>query len=184
MTGVGSTGMMTQYSPIEGITVFDNVFTQCKASDINYYCANRPMGIGWQDRHTYQESYIHSPFAKEDLQEIGFFNELVNTPVMEGIKMQNFYRSILNVGQSGDVHWTHAHGNETVLLFYVNTEWQEHWGGETLFFDAANRDIIFGSRPTPNRIIKFFGGIPHKITPISRNADHKFRFTLSIFFKN
>lgn len=184
MTGVGVTGMMTEYSPVDGITIYDNVFTQSKTSDIVHYCSNRTLRIGWEDRSTYGESYVHSPFDKQDLQEIGFFNQIIDTPVMEGIKIQNFYRSILNVGQSGDVHWTHAHGDETVLLYYVNTEWQEHWGGETLFFDAANRDVIFGSRPTPNRIVKFQGGIPHKITPISRSADHKFRFTLSIFFRN
>ena len=82
----------------------------------------------------------------------------------------------------GDTHWTHDHTNQTVLLYYVNTEWLDSWGGETLFFDNFNKDIVYGSSYTPNRVLVFDGEIPHTIRPPSKIFPHKFRFTLTLLF--
>jgi SM-20-related protein len=60
-------------------------------------------------------------------------------------------------------------------------EWQDGWGGETLFYDEGNKEIIYGSKFTPNRVVVFDGNIPHNIKHQNRIAD-KYRMSLSIFF--
>jgi hypothetical protein len=172
------------YSPIKGIDVYDNVFDLAKRFDIQESVKKCPYQMGWADNTEKAEQYMFSNWLPEKLNSINFFSDFKGShPLHEKINPDKFIRCIVNNDVCSNTHWTHTHINENVFLYYVNMEWQEHWGGETLFFDKNDSsNIIFGSRYIPGRIIWFDGEIPHTIKSQSRLGP-KYRFSISIFFK-
>jgi len=57
-------------------------------------------------------------------------------------------------------HVDHSHSKDGELhiansIFYVSSEWEEMWGGETLFFNGIGLKIIKKITPKPNRLILF-----------------------------
>jgi len=176
---------MNKLNPTKEVYVYDNVLSSHEQQNILLYCTNSVYRIaGWSDLVYSKEGYVHSWWAKEDLERSGFLdNANVREVIKEqGLSLDNFDHCVVNLDTISDSHWPHTHV-ETVLLYYINMEWQEGWGGETLFYDEYGRDIIYGSKFTPNRIIVFDGKIPHNIKHQNRIAD-KYRMTLSIFFKS
>lgn len=174
---------MIFYSPIPGIEVCDDAFSLAHRFDINEAVKKSIYKIGWNDNTDDAEANLYSQWSPDDLNRVKFFKEFTKDhPLHTKIDPDKFIRCIINNEVTSNVHWTHTHINENVLLYYVNMEWKDQWGGETLFFDKSNKDIIFGSRFIPGRLIWFDGEIPHTIKQPSRIAP-KFRFTISIFFK-
>lgn len=172
------------YSPTKGIDVYDNVFDVAKRFNIREGVKKCPYHIGWSDTTDKTEEYMFSNWLPEALKSMHFFSDFVKGhPLYEKVALDKFIRCIVNNDVCTNTHWTHTHINENVLLYYADMYWEEHWGGETLFFDKKqNNDIIFGSRYTPGRIIWFDGEIPHTFKPQSRLGP-KYRFSISIFFK-
>lgn len=175
---------IVHYSPIKGIEVYDNVFDLAKRFDIQESVKNSQFMMGWSDTTDHGEQYMFSKWTPEKLNSIRFFEPFVEGhPLHSKIDPDKFIRCIVNSDVCSNTHWTHTHINENVFLYYVNMQWQDHWGGETLFFDKkSNSDIVFGSRFTPGRVIWFDGEYPHAIKPQSRLGP-KYRFTVSVFFK-
>lgn len=174
---------MNFYSPFENIEVCDDCFSLAHRYDINEAIKKSLYRIGWNDNTDDAEPNLYSVWSPDDLNRIKFFKEFnKDNPFTKKINPDKFVRCIVNNEFMSNTHWTHTHIGEDVLLYYVNMEWKDEWGGETLFFDKNSKDIIFGSRFVPGRLIWFDGEIPHTIKTPSRLGP-KFRFTISIFFK-
>jgi len=62
------------------------------------------------------------------------------------------------------VDWTPAHEHWTAL-YYVNPIWKPNWGGETIFYNDAQTDIIKSIIPKPGRFVVFNASIPHRSAP-------------------
>ena len=54
-------------------------------------------------------------------------------------------------------HWT--------ALYYVNPDWETNWGGETVFYNDAQTDILKSVMPKPGRFVVFNASIPHRSSP-------------------
>ena len=174
---------MNKFSPIENVNVYDNVLSLHKQQNLFSFCQHSKYSIvGWNDLISTTESYIHSSWSKEDLENSKFFDTKNTKKILSDNKLSidKFSRCEVNVDTLSDSHWPHTH-DETVVLYYLNMEWQNGWGGETLFYDEDNKEIIYGSRFTPNRVVVFDGSIPHNIKHQNRIAD-KYRMSLSVFF--
>ena len=90
----------------------------------------------------------------------------------------NMYASYVNVLKNGDLPGIHVDApyfvedNLTVLV-YLNAEWRQNWGGETIFYDH-NLDAKKIVSLKPGRVVMFDGRIPHTgrapigTTPFSR----------------
>lgn len=171
------------YTPSPGIEVIDNSLTLAQRNDVNEAVKGSVFRIGWMENSEDSEHNIYSQWSADDLNDIRFFRDFNSEhPLADKLNPDKFVKCIVNNVTMSNVHWTHTHIHHNILLYYVNLEWNDEWGGETLFFDRDNRDIIFGSRFIPGRIIWFDGEHPHTIKQPSRIAP-RFRFTLSIFFK-
>jgi len=170
------------------ITVYDNVFDFKDANLLYLKCFNAPFFIGWADKWNTTESFLHSPidsdmWANKDLDKsmADFLDTLSNCEPYKNMVSKSIERTIINLDTVADSHSTHIHGNQEVLLYYANLEWQDSWGGETLFYDDSGENVIFTSPYKPNRIIKFDGEIPHRFTPPSANGP-KYRLSISTFY--
>ena len=70
------------------------------------------------------------------------------------------------------------HKRGLTALWFLSTEWDPEWGGETMFFDASG-DAMFCASPKPGRLVVFDGAIPHAGRPPSRIC-YKPRYTFAI----
>ena len=162
----------------------DNIFTL--DSRLKYYDFFRKSNfkIGWEDTgeiEVQHYKYLHSPYSKEDLESLGFAEDLFNTEFGQRV-FSSYYikRCVVNLSKPGDFYLNHTHGDETVLLYYANIRWNEEWSGETLFYNNDMQSILFASPYIPGRLILFDGKLPHTIRSQSSIAPH-YRFTFSIF---
>lgn len=166
------------------IQAYDDLFDFKYRNDIYQFVKQSLFRIGWVDSETpetIKHEFIHSTYTKEDVDKLGFFEQLKKTPVIDHIKDLEHKHTKVNLSTPSDSNFIHSHQEKLVVLYYVNLYWGNGWHGETLFYDKYGKDIAFASPYIPGRIIVFDGSIPHTIRPQSIIGP-KFRFTISSFF--
>ena len=107
--------------------------------------------------HTFQQAYMEpvNEFAKE----VGdLFIDLCG-------KDYTLIRNMLagnTFGQDGDVHddWPNLEESLTGVL-YLNRNWNDNWGGETIVYDKNNTDYCEISKFQAGKFIVFDGANPH-----------------------
>jgi SM-20-related protein len=76
----------------------------------------------------------------------------------------------VNLMLYGDVQFPHTDADEGVtVLYYANPEWNEHWFGETIFYNAA-REALVAVSPRPGRVVAFNGEMLHRAGVPSREC--------------
>ena len=92
------------------------------------------------------------------------------------------YRAYTNYTAFGDMLFTHAdclpEQEDLTALWYMCTDWDLEWAGETVFFDAAG-EIAAAVRPRPGRLVVFDGAIRHVGRPPTRICPAP-RYTLAV----
>lgn len=165
----------------EGILVFDDFFPEAFRAKIEALPLQVRYDIAFPDRPDTHERYINGAIEGEELQQLGIFDELRKTPLAPYVD----YRAVsatLNFDTPGTPHYCHIHTAQFVFLYYPARTWKHEWGGETLFFDQQNREIIYASPYVPNRAIFFEGLTPHTIRAPTTAVPHP-RTTFGIFFQ-
>ena len=168
------------------IQIFDNLLDLNFRRNLYQSAVNSAFKVGWEDSSLIENRshvYLHSILSLQDIIKSQLLDKLAGTQVHEILKNKKFDSAVINLSKSTDTHWCHTHPGQTVLLYYINLEWQHAWAGETLFYNDELTDITRACVYTPGRIIVFDGEIPHTIRPQSAAAP-QFRFTLSVFFNN
>jgi hypothetical protein len=178
---------LEKQNPIDGITVYDNVFDRHYQNDIYNFAKDSVFRIGWLDTTEIENSasrYMYSGYSHEDVDRLGILKTLKSRHAEEFSFLDEceMTRAALNVGLPTDYYFVHTHYEDFGLLYYVNMDWRLGWSGETMFFHDNMKDIIFTSPFVPNRMLMFKGKLPHAIRPQTINAP-KFRFSLAMFFK-
>src|SRR5258708_39850337 len=67
-----------------------------------------------------------------------------------------------------DTHRLSLSANSRTIIFYPHSAWHPNWGGETLFFNKDQTDVVAAVYPRPNRLLVFSGTIPHVARGLSR----------------
>ena len=80
-------------------------------------------------------------------------------------------RAYCNYSQHGDMLYTHTdcppEAGGVTALWYIASEWDVDWGGETLFFNAED-DAEFVVSPKQGRLVIFDGALLHAGRPPNR----------------
>ncbi|MEM9301114.1 MAG: 2OG-Fe(II) oxygenase [Pseudomonadota bacterium] len=96
---------------------------------------------------------------------------LAAQPFCQDGSRYRLYRAYTNYASYGDMLFTHTDclpdAREITALWFISTEWDPEWGGETLFFNEA-MDAEFVASPRPGRLVMFDGAIPHCGRPPNR----------------
>ena len=176
-------------NPVEGITVYDDVFGWMQSSSIYEDMFKIDYAIGWQDHFNGAEKFLHSHWSGEvgwenakDFGDDHFINCLRYSEPFAEFENRKLIKSVVNLTTSSDTNEAHCHPGQDVLLYYANPEWKTEWQGETFFLDPLGKNIIYTSPYVPNRMIKFDGNILHRFNNQTRSAP-KFRFSISTFFE-
>ena len=85
-----------------------------------------------------------------------------NVLIGEEYKMVRIMLSGNTFGQDGDVHddWQ-VPGESLTGVLYLNTKWEDNWGGETVVYDRENPDYLEISKVKAGKLIVFDGSNPH-----------------------
>jgi SM-20-related protein len=81
--------------------------------------------------------------------------------VIPGHVLTRCYANGQPYGSEGSIHTDSLSANSRTIIFYPHSAWHPNWGGETLFFDKEQTDVIAAVYPRPNRLLVFSGTIPH-----------------------
>lgn len=85
-------------------------------------------------------------------------------------KQYELYRAYINMTNYGDVEYPHTDCSvdqkDITVLYYAHNQWEQDWGGETLFYDDDSSALAVA--PTPGRFVVFPGAILHVGTVPSR----------------
>jgi Rps23 Pro-64 3,4-dihydroxylase Tpa1-like proline 4-hydroxylase len=90
-------------------------------------------------------------------------------------------RAYVNKSVFGDMYFSHrdcsAHRKHVTLLYYANLEWENDWGGETIFYnDDKDAEVVVS--PRPGRVVVARGAILHRGTVPTRACSEE-RLTLA-----
>lgn len=95
------------------------------------------------------------------------------------------YRAYTNVAGFGDMLFTHTDclpdQHDLTALWYLCEHWDLEWGGETMFYDAAD-EVACALTPRPGRLVIFDGAIKHAGRPPNRIC-YAPRYTFAIKFE-
>lgn len=95
------------------------------------------------------------------------------------------YRAYTNYAGFGEMLYSHidcAPGSgELTALWYLCTQWDTEWGGETVFFEPDG-DAVGLVSPRPGRLVIFDGDVRHVGRPPNRICSQP-RFTFAIKFE-
>lgn len=96
-------------------------------------------------------------------------------------KLLRCYANGYTCGNDANIHYDDLRLNTTTFIFYPMDYWQVDWGGETIFWDKENREIVKSVIPKTNRMIQFSSCLWHGARPVSRYCK-KLRITLMFKF--
>jgi len=80
-------------------------------------------------------------------------------------------------GQQGYWHTDGDHPKERTLLIYACREWEEEWGGATVFKPHGSNEVVT-IFPKPRKAVYFDGSMPHFSQQLSKDF-HSLRITVA-----
>jgi SM-20-related protein len=93
---------------------------------------------------------------------------IIEKRVLPGHRLTRCYANGQPHGSEGAIHTDSLSEQSRTVIYYPHSAWHPNWGGETLFFNKDQTDVISAINPRPNRLIVFSGIIPHVARGVSR----------------
>jgi SM-20-related protein len=81
----------------------------------------------------------------------------------QGLDYKSVQRIYANFNLFGDFQFAHPDGEDSwTALFFINSCWNEDWGGEFLMYEDGPQAIALAVAPKPGRMVLFDGEIIHR----------------------
>lgn len=111
-----------------------------------------------------------------------FFFEKIKKIIGEDFTLDTVYANGQVHGLCGSMHCDDYSENAYTFLFYVNPNWEVHWGGGTTLY--LNPDKYETANFIPNSAILFKGNIPHVgLEPTRHCKDLRITVAFKLFKK-
>lgn len=170
------------------IDVFDNVFPLEVRNEIYSACVGSKYQISWESMGLLERGsygyHLHSRLPDESISGMGIFNHLQkNEDIMNLIGGMRLKGTYINLTVATDSYHIHNDVSGKTMLYYVNPDWQDGWGGETLFWSSDLSEIVYASPFVSGRLVIFDGQIPHSVRPQS-NTGPKYRFSMAMMMSS
>ncbi len=165
----------TRHGVVEGrdVFVFDGLISETELGEYFEALARAPFTrteIAKPETAEYKHWVSELPLANVTRLPLWVATERAVAAVRPG-ETYRPYRAYTNYAAFGDMLYTHTDcrpdQRELTALWFLSTQWEPEWGGETMFFDASG-DAMFCTSPKPGRLVVFDGAIPHVGRPPSR----------------
>ena len=124
---------MTKNELTKNIHVYDSAIPFTDAEEWFRIASNLPFMIGWSDRESTdrKQGCLHHRMTSVPNDIYETFKPILNH-YLGSEKPLEFYldSGVINVTKPGDIHFTHSHKNQLVLLYYLNLDWEQEFYGE------------------------------------------------------
>jgi SM-20-related protein len=98
------------------------------------------------------------------------FWRMLEATVLKGHTLLRCYANGQPYGAEGTIHTDSVSASSYTSIYYPHDKWHPNWGGETVFFDREQADIIASVYPRPGRLVVFRGTTPHVVRGVSRTC--------------
>lgn len=148
------------------VDVLDNVYDAQEAFEIYKYFRKE---VGWK----YNASGVEQTGWTKFRYDLDFKNEKevilknISTDILKQYKFDELLKlhsAYASANPYGTVHEAHEDFYEkgcVTIMFYLNHFWHIDYGGETVFYNKLNTEIIKSIIPKPSRAVIFDGTIKH-----------------------
>ena len=151
-----------------------------------YDYLNQPgWETGWKSHSkTDGLTFLHKHFAgrrlrreepkpcEEELKDYPLIHDtwlvIKQTPFFKDRTLVRCYANGMSYGMEGTVHTDASHPGCFTLVYYPHDRWSPNWGGETMFYTAAEDGLVAAIYPEPNSAVLFDGRIPHRANGVTR----------------
>lgn len=169
----------------KSIHIFDDVVDFHYKNNTFTFIKNSRFRIGWSDREdTKVHEYVYSTYTMEEYSRVNPIihckDDECGQTMVDALKQKRWTKTMVNLSTQTEPHFIHTHDGIT-LLYYVNLDWDESFGGETIFYKEDLSEIVYTSKYTPGRIIIFDGTIPHTFRAQS-SLGPRYRFTMATIY--
>ena len=164
--------------------VIDNFADQRQLNQINRELVDQPLWRFGQKSH--HDSPFPMWFINLYLLHESRFKDICTPAVKELVqKLLDLYpnKKIFRVmiagntyGQDGDIHYDHMNPDHITCVVYLNEEWNQDWGGETLVYESNKIETVL---PKPGTAVIFNSRFLHVGKAPNRNCG-KLRSILAI----
>ena len=175
-----------QMSTGEDIYIYDNVFSPADVFGMQSYIESSNYGLNNKSYITVnskQGNFLKSMYSNVDLQALEILTDnfkIIIDNHTQGLELTRFWANATTHLTDCRFHADKRQKGCKSIIYYVNSNWESDWGGETLFKnkeDVLERAVEF----KPNRVIVFDSFLSHKSAPLNITAD-MYRFALVLQF--
>jgi hypothetical protein len=167
--------------------VLDGVMDRPAARRVHRYFAELPMTLSDSDRpDTSHVRHLKHEFDPEEWNSNPVLSRLAGTARSflreRRIASGATYRIYANFNLHGDFQFAHEDGEGWTALAFINSRWDEDWGGELLLYPDGPAVHSYCIAPQPGRMVVFDGMIRHRGGTPSKFC-HEARISLAIKFR-
>jgi hypothetical protein len=160
------------------VEIFDNIFTAEEKLKLYLFACNSKYSIIRSALDIPESTqYPRTLKCSLNLSDLlsPYFNFFSNKTVLDYVQKNHlrFSDAYINLTTSDDLDSYHTDTffpSSKTMLYYLNTEWQTNWEGETHFSDSQMQEILFSCSFIPGRLVVLDPTIPHKSSQPSRAA--------------
>jgi hypothetical protein len=168
--------------------VLDNVYDKKDMDDFYFYFRDKApwkfIGAG-KDETKWRKFNYYLNFKNKIENKL----KKISENILKDLNISDFLnltRAYASANPFGTVHEVHTDYGEIAkgitVMFYLNNIWKVDYGGETVFFNQSQNEIIKSIIPKPTRIIVFDGGYPHCARDVRRDVND-LRMVLTFKYK-
>ena len=149
------------------VFILDNVLDEAAANAIHRRFEQLPVTLSDSDRPDTQ----HVRHLKHEFDE----EEWATDPILcvltdcarhflreRRVACGPLYRIYANFNLHGDFQFAHEDGEGWTALVFINSQWDEDWGGEFLIYPEGDTPFAYSIAPSPGRMVIFDGMLRHR----------------------
>jgi hypothetical protein len=147
--------------------VLDRVLDQPAARRIHKYFVDLPVTLSDSDRpDTAHVRHFKHEFARAEWTTnpaLALLTDVARGFLRERrIACGRLYRVYANFNLHGDFQFAHEDGEGWTALAFINSRWDEDWGGELIVYPDGGASCAYCIPPRPGRMVVFDGMIRHR----------------------
>lgn len=164
------------------IDIYDNVFDKNELYRYHHFAGNslfHTKGTSLSLYESRKDFFLRASFNDQDTHNFGIFKSPNYLRLVEKFGIQFVPEKCWMVLSTHLSEYTYhpdsTHLGSKSMLFYINTHWEQNWGGETLFCNRKG-EVEIATEFKPGRLVFFDNHILHKPAPLTLSSI-PYRFT-------
>lgn len=164
------------------VYVYDEVFAPNECYHFNLFAQNSLFRCDYNssvlnENMTY--ATLTSPYNDADVDNFGFFKSKNYEKIskhFDGLERKSSWMTLIKMMPEVYYHVDQVDPQGMTLLFYVNMEWNLHYGGETIICNNKGEpELAIATKP--NRVVIYSSALMHKPSGLSpKSPPNRFSF--------